>query len=292
MSTLFATTLLGLLALQGGAPEPATSPVPEHPVERPAPVQLAPVSITHTCDRFDEGEMRARLLDPNLVDREHAYTELLKLGANHPAIYATIAAWAEDKAALELAWTARLALRELRQQVRRQVGSSQALRVNVRDSRPWQEDYHRQVLLQLGLDPEQYRVSGLMRMSPQEAAQLGIEFPRTAQTGVGLDSTSTRSSAYAEQPLGVVCNEQLRDRVVLTRIVPGTIADSIGLAAGDQLLSVGGMRLTGPIDLTDAMHRWNSRAVSSGEMLEVIATDGRTGKDKHLYWNPAPASNQ
>lgn len=278
--------LLGLIALQSGASAPEPSALAE-PQAAPAPVRLTPIAGDTSCVFFDEGEMRARLLDPDLPAREQAYDELVALARGHTAIRATVEAWARESASLELAWTSRLVMRELRREFQQLAAGQQQqfLRVEVQDPRPWQRDYQRQVLMQLGINPDEYRISGLMRLSPEDAARLGIG---VAQQGA---ESGDRSSPRAPVPevLGVACDETQSEVVVLTRVVQGSIADAIGLRSGDRLLRVAGLELSCPADVSEAMHLWNSRGTGSSDVLEVLALDGKTGESKNLVWSPPEA---
>lgn len=283
MHSLCAYALLGLIALQAGAAGPEPTQLVEKP-QAPAPVRLEPVPVDTSCVFFDEGEMRARLLDPDLAARERAYDELVALARGHTAIRATVEAWGRESSSLELAWTSRLVMRELRREFQQLAAGDQQqfLRIEVHDPRPWQRDYQRQVLMELGINPDEYRISGLMRLTPEDAARLGISAPVPGQ--------EQRVPAAEEPPvaevLGVACDETLSDVVVLTRVVPGSIADSIGLASGDRLLRVAGLELSGPADVSEAMHIWNSRGTAASEVLEVLALDGKTGESKTLVWIP------
>ncbi|MCA8979477.1 MAG: hypothetical protein H6831_07385 [Planctomycetes bacterium] len=283
MHSLCATALFGLLALQAGAPVSEGSQ-PSEPVALPAPVRLAPVAGDTTCVFFDEGEMRARLLDPDLAAREQAYDELVALARGHTAIRATVEAWGRESTSLELAWTARLVMRELRREIQQMVAGEQQqfLRIEVHDPRPWQRDYQRQMLMQLGINPDEYRISGLMRLTPEDMARLGITPPANPRE----TAPSPTPGAPVSEVLGVACDESLDDLVILTRVVPGSIADSIGLTSGDRLLRVAGLDLTGPADVSAAMDLWNERGEAASDVLEVLALDGKTGESKTLVWIP------
>lgn len=251
-------------------------------------VPLAPVPGESTCTFFDEGAMRARLLSPDLAAREVAFDQLLGLARQHVAIRSTVAAWGRDTASLELAWTSRLIIRELRNELQQfTTGGQQLFRIEVREQRPWEQDYQRQTLLDHGINPDEYRVRGWMRLSPDDAERLGAQLH--ALNSAQQPRATSQPSAPIEEVLGVACDESLRQRVVLTRVVQGSIADSIGLAVGDQLLSVAGLELAEPADVTEAMQIWNSRSDEAGDVLEVLALDGRTGKSKVLVWIPPSA---
>jgi hypothetical protein len=59
-------------------------------------------------------EWRERLADPDLARREKAYERLIQAVRQNPALAGMLREWAEDEGSGELAWTARLALRELK----------------------------------------------------------------------------------------------------------------------------------------------------------------------------------
>lgn len=290
MHSLCATLLVGLIALQPAAPSSAAAA----PQTSPAPVPLAEVPSETSCAFFDEGEMRARLLNPDLTAREQAFEELVALARRHSAIRATVVAWGRDSAALELAWTARLVIRELQKELQAVASgqSQQFVQISKQVPRPWQRDLERQLLLEqrrflmnLGVDPDEYQISGLVRLSSEDAARLGLE----VVDAPGGKRTSNAGQAAVDDVLGVVCDETLGDRVILTRVVQGSIADSIGLLAGDHLLSVAGLELRGPADIGEAMHIWNSRSESASDVLEVRARNLATGEDKLLVWIPPSA---
>lgn len=62
---------------------------------------------------FDGEAWQAELTDPSLERREASYERLLVAAARDPQARAALEDWASDEARPDLAWTARLALREL-----------------------------------------------------------------------------------------------------------------------------------------------------------------------------------
>lgn len=62
---------------------------------------------------FDAESWRKKLLQPDLDAREQALDRLVEFGARTKGVRETIEAWAKDVTQPELAWTARMALREL-----------------------------------------------------------------------------------------------------------------------------------------------------------------------------------
>ena len=67
-------------------------------------------------DGFDAKRWSERLSDPDIDAREIAYCELLSLAGRNRAACLALESWAVDPTAFELAWTARLALRELKRE--------------------------------------------------------------------------------------------------------------------------------------------------------------------------------
>jgi hypothetical protein len=287
MLTLCATALLGLLAQQPGAaaPERAANQTV------PAPVPLTEVPNGTACVFFDEVAMRGRLLSSDLAAREQAFNELVVLARRSTSIRTTVDAWGRESTSLDLAWTSRLVMRELRKEMEGAIsGQPQpVMRQSTHGHRPWVTDYEkqmlvaqRQLLINLGVDPDEYRISGLMRMTPTEAERLGLigSQPTDPPQPVAVQP------APVEDVLGVACDESRDDRVILTRVLAGSIADSIGLKAGDHLLSVAGLELNGPADINEAMHIWRSRGADASDVLEVLAISGSTGEPKVLVWIP------
>lgn len=296
MTRLSSVALVGLLAV--GAPQERAPDTPAEPssptpprVERSAaaPVPLQPVPAEHTCAYFDEGDMRARLLDPDLVAREAAFDELVRLCHHHPEIRATVQAWSRETSTLELAWTARLALREWNASLRRALSdTTQGMRVQVYQAQPWQDPYLRDALLSMGLDPTQYRVRGRMTVSQEDLARMGLALP-TAPADPTPQARQPESGYDPIEPapvLGVVCDESRTDRVILTRVVSGSIADAIGLVAGDRLVRIGAHELTAPSDIDEAMHAWSERGPDGPDALEIVAL-GADGRTKVRVWTGA-----
>jgi hypothetical protein len=91
--------------------------VPQQPA---APGKLARVSADPGLQAKPSGKEPAlgdwqqRLTEPNLERRESAYNELLEKARGDKALREQLEQWANSDGAPELAWTARLALRELR----------------------------------------------------------------------------------------------------------------------------------------------------------------------------------
>lgn len=306
---LVATSTYGTAETRRAPAPTAQDPTPAQPTEpgEPAPraiVPLQPVPAEHTCVYFDEREMRGRLLDPDLAAREVAFDELVRLCHQHPEIRATVNAWARESSTLELAWTARLALREWNAELRRALANApQTLHIQVQQAQPWQDPYLRDALLSMGLDPTQYRVRGRMTLSQDELARMGLALPEGyarpdgrepggGDVGNGrFDGDANRGGSIgnsygpieATPVLGVVCDEARTDRVVLTRVVSGSIADAIGLAAGDRLVRIGDHDLTAPSDIDEAMHAWSERGPEGPDALEIVALDG-DGQTKVLVW--------
>ena len=86
--------LLGTAALAAGVPQNPGAPVPS---ESQAALE----------------EWRARLSDEDLARREQAFEHLIQAVRQNPSLAGLLREWAADAAHPELAWTARLALREL-----------------------------------------------------------------------------------------------------------------------------------------------------------------------------------
>lgn len=91
-------TLLALL----GAAAPSAVGVPQGPTA-PAPDESRAVLE----------EWRAKLSDKNLARREQAFERLIQAVRQNPSLAGALREWAADAGQPELAWTARLALREL-----------------------------------------------------------------------------------------------------------------------------------------------------------------------------------
>ena len=68
---------------------------------------------------FDRAAWKAALTEPDLDRREERFEHLVRRFADVDAARAALKDWSEDLSEPELAWTARLALRELRRAGRR-----------------------------------------------------------------------------------------------------------------------------------------------------------------------------
>jgi len=116
---LIAPTLLGLSGLFGSlflGLWPASAPQTRGLV-RVRDGDAAEVRLqrdeTPARDDFDAAQWKRRLQQPSLDEREAAYAELLALAQHDDAAHAALREWAQSGEASELAWTSRLALREL-----------------------------------------------------------------------------------------------------------------------------------------------------------------------------------
>lgn len=77
-------------------------------------VQIAPDPRTFGPDQSElPAEWRERLLDTDLLRREQSFERLIQAARRNPSLGAVLRDWALDQRRPELAWTARLALREL-----------------------------------------------------------------------------------------------------------------------------------------------------------------------------------
>lgn len=108
---------LPLAAVPARAQDPGT-PTPPRKLERltdsdaskaSAPLRLAPVA----AQAFEPQAWRTRLTDGDLTARERSYEELLDLAREDRKARQALEDWSRANDAPELAWTARLALREL-----------------------------------------------------------------------------------------------------------------------------------------------------------------------------------
>ncbi|MBK7642075.1 MAG: PDZ domain-containing protein [Planctomycetes bacterium] len=100
---------LGLFAQDqpGGAPRKLTRlPAQNAPAAPAAPARAQATAL---------GEWKLRLGAADLDQREQAYSELVQRARGDDALRSTLEEWSRSADAGELAWTARLALRELRQ---------------------------------------------------------------------------------------------------------------------------------------------------------------------------------
>jgi hypothetical protein len=77
-------------------------------------LQTVPDPGTFGPDQSDlPAEWRERLLDTDLVRREQSFERLIQAARRNPSLGAVLRDWALDQRRPELAWTARMALREL-----------------------------------------------------------------------------------------------------------------------------------------------------------------------------------
>lgn len=82
--------------------------------ERPRPDGSSPESAEEAPE-FDRRDWRERLLDPDLDRREASFEELLALAGGSSEVREVLERWSRDEFETELAWSARLLLRELRE---------------------------------------------------------------------------------------------------------------------------------------------------------------------------------
>ncbi len=110
------TTLVGGLALATGLPllAPASTAPVQDPSQDAASVPLAS-ALAREGDALaeDAAAWRLALTDPDLDRRERELDRLLAEVRRHPPLRGLFEEWSHDATAPELAWTARLALREL-----------------------------------------------------------------------------------------------------------------------------------------------------------------------------------
>lgn len=80
----------------------------------PLPTPQQPVDANQdSAVPFDAGALKQGLRAPSLEERERSYDDLLRAARRDRAAMQTLRDWAADASDLELAWTAKLALREL-----------------------------------------------------------------------------------------------------------------------------------------------------------------------------------
>ena len=334
-----ASALASVTQDDAGAPK---QPVPLKTVECEEVTEVPP-------GEFDAELWAARLSEGDLDLRMAAFEAIVDAGMQDDSVYQSIQGWAADLQAGELAWTARMALRELE---RRPVPAAD----------PWGFgsglDWFRGSPFQrLGMTPEeiernlQSRLDQLHRQMQQGFApgaapgrgleqrsfsfELGPEGLRVRTHRRGADGEDERQweaesieellKAHPElesefpgleglrmrfgvpkksegQPapvdagprtdvLGVECRnlgpEELKSAgqagsVIVMRILPGSIADELGVRRGDVLLAINGGPIDGPEDITQALM---SRAPSEPIRLSLIDA---AGKEREMVWSPSP----
>jgi len=107
---------VGALTLQSGPAQQATPPAEQKGLERVAPQSEDPGrrDLSRVFGReFDRASWQERLKTQDLDQREQSYRELLQRARIDPVARAFLEDLAHDPQGGELAWTARLALREL-----------------------------------------------------------------------------------------------------------------------------------------------------------------------------------
>lgn len=93
------------------------------------------VRVDAQADDFDRDAWRARLGGRDLAAREHAFEELVELARRDDAARAALKDWSTADGDAELAWTSRLALRELERATRK--GPAAKSRVRAQTAPDW-----------------------------------------------------------------------------------------------------------------------------------------------------------
>jgi len=325
---------------QDGADQPAV-PVPLATVECDAVTEVPP-------GKFDPELWAARLSEGDLDLRMAAFEAIVEAGMRDDSVYQHIQAWAADSSVGELAWTARMALRELERRPAPAVdpwglGSDldwfytspfQGLGVtpdeierNLQNkfdqlhremqrgfspgSAPGDGVEQRSFRFELGPDGLKVRtkrsgaegederhweaesIEELLKAHPELESEFpGLEGLRL-RFGLPERSSAEPSPAADQGPrtdvLGVECRNlspeelQRADRagtVLVVRILPGTIADELGVRRGDVLVSINGGPIDGPEDITQAL---TNRGPLDPIRLGLIDA---AGKEREMVWSP------
>lgn len=197
--------------------------------------------------KANEEHWRRLLRSKDLVERHRSYDKLLLRARLDPAVEAFLKELALDESRPELAWTARLGLREL--DLRNKLASSSKSNPLDLVGGPYGSGERLQSIMrqlvveypswQFGVQELPVDPSG-SREQDEDAKRVRV---RTDVLGVIVRSVAQGSSPKPGQRPGLV--------VALTE--PGSIAHSMQLAPGDLLLRVNGHPIFLPEDITKAM---------------------------------------
>src|SRR5688572_13676480 len=111
---LWTTTIAASCLLAGIAPQDPAGRTFGGKLIRVAPAQQADPLARSELEVEDLEGWRKRLSAEDLDERERAFDELVAAAQRQPALQQALEEWSRDAADPDLAWSARLALREMR----------------------------------------------------------------------------------------------------------------------------------------------------------------------------------
>jgi len=226
--------------------------------------------------RANEEHWKRLLRSKDLLERHRSYDKLLLRARLDPSVEAFLKSLAVDDSRPELAWTARLGLREL--DLRNKLASKSKSNALDLVGGPYGSGERLQSIMrdlvveypswQFGIQELPADPSGSFEPEPG-AQRVRV---RTDVLGVIVRSVAQGSAPTPGQQPGLV--------VALTE--PGSIAHSMQLAPGDLLLRVNGQPIFLPEDITKAMH---SQARSQPIVVQWI---DQTQVLQTRTWTPDP----
>lgn len=191
---LWTTTLAASCLLAGIVPQDPSGTASSGKLTRVAPApqdaRAFPSQGRRTREARREQDLddwRARLTADDLDERERAYEELVTEAQGDPALQAALEEWSRDASDLDLAWSARLALRELRSPARLS---------------PWSHRFGPGAIDGFGFDPRAWPDPQALLDQFHQRFERGFGVPQPAEPGA---SSSFESVSIQMDDDGVKC---------------------------------------------------------------------------------------
>lgn len=263
---------------------------------------------------------RTRLAEPDLDLREQQFERLIELGPRNPDLVALLEEWSTDAYQPDLAWTARLALRELRSPPAGPGPSPQASQPDGPTTHPIKVDLERlfgpgahghvpdvrflrsgesfeslEALLAehpelQGVLPPQLMPNPAPDTHPGQPAPPTTAQPEAFERWFGETAVTqpTRTDVLGVYVHKLSPNEARTHGLepgrglAIERVQPDTIADRLGLRPGTVMLELNETPLVNTGDISLALSR-----IAAGGEVRILVLD-RWGRPRVRAWRPAP----